>query len=219
MIFYLLLQNQAVASNSFAINWALAGTIVASLISAAAAIRASNKASKTAREVAHLSESTAQALKDKEFRNDYYKKIIDRRLVAYESLEKLVSSFSKRRILDVKTSVGMGTHEIYYFFESDAEYVSFFALVNDLLDKTLWFSTGLKKEILALQHKLAEIGNSFGVPMGQPIDDDTLRIAGINYDVELKIIRKRITTLFKRELIEIQDINRFFEGLGESVED
>lgn len=194
------------------------GSLVASLV-AAASVRASNKASLTAREVVALSARSAQELKDKEFRNDYYKKIIDRRLTAYELLQQLVAEFSKRRIIDVITSVGKGTHEIYAFFASDEDYDTFFKLVNKLVDRALWLSINLKKEIFKLQNRLAEIGNDFGTHIGQQIGAESLRIAGINNDKELKEIRKNLITYYKRELVEIQDIDKFFEGLGQPVED
>jgi hypothetical protein len=197
----------------------IAGSLFASLVAAAASFRASSKASSTAREVVMLSSRSAQELKDKEFRNDYYKKIIDRRLTAYESLEQLVAEFSKRRIIDVITSVGKGTHEIYAFFASDKDYDTFFKLVNELLDRTLWFSVDLKKEVLNLQNKLAEIGNGFGTHIGQEIGAERLRVAGINHDYELKKLRKKIIAYYKNELIEIQHIDKFFEGLSQPVED
>jgi hypothetical protein len=194
-------------------------TLAAALLAAWAAIRNTDKITKTQQGVANLSNQAARDLKDKEFKNDYYKKIIERRLMAYELLEKIVYSLSKRNVITLSTSVGICTHEIYSFFSFEKNYMEFHEMTTEAIGKTLWYSVDLKNEISHLQNTVANIGNEFAAPEGQEIGNERLRLAGVKHDAELKDIRKNIVTLVRKEIIEIQNIDNFFLGLGEPVKD
>lgn len=197
---YLTLAPEAKAQQSTGTNY----TLVAAIIAAIASLTS-----------AYISFKS----KDKDFKNDYYKKIIDRRLIAYEALEGVVAAFGRRRVIDIRTSVGISTQEVYAFFISDNEFDEFNKRLIDLHDKTLWFSIELKKSILNIQLELARIGNGFHVYIGQNIGEDALRLAGIKNDDKLKQLRKKLVYLFKNEIREIQDISKFFKSLDESPDD
>jgi hypothetical protein len=99
MILSLLLQNAIVYKEATTITsltpvyWALFGTVLASSIAAITAWRASTKASVTANEVATLSRQSAQELKDKDYKNDYYKRVIDKRMKSLEFVSQILSRF------------------------------------------------------------------------------------------------------------------------------
>jgi hypothetical protein len=81
---------------------ALGGTLFASGLAAYASFRASIKASATAREVAELSNRTARDLKEKEYKNDYYKKVIDKRIKALDEVEKLLALFATSQRVTIR---------------------------------------------------------------------------------------------------------------------
>jgi hypothetical protein len=212
---------QLVAANSATKEFMLPAsivTLIAALFAAGVAIWNTIKITKTQHIVAALSSQAARDLKDKEFKNDYYKKIIERRLAAYDSLEQIANALSRRSIITVKTSVGECTHEVYSFFTFEEKYMEFHELTTGVVGKTLWYSADLKKEIKNLQNIIANIGIDFRVLIGQNIGDDKLRLAGVKNDDELKSVKKRVITLIRKEIIEIQNIETFFAGLEEPID-
>lgn len=86
-------QNKVTTINLTAVYIALIGTLVAAVISALASLRASGKITATTREVAKLSNEHAQIIKDKEYKNDYYKKVIDKRMMAVDLVSKILGEF------------------------------------------------------------------------------------------------------------------------------
>lgn len=85
-------------------------TIGAAVLAALASLNATRVSSKTSREVASLASQTAREsakiaaetakqLKDTDYKNDYYKKVIEKRLKALEDVEKIIGLFASSHIV------------------------------------------------------------------------------------------------------------------------
>lgn len=74
-------------------------TLLASIIAACVSFYASRKSANTAKEVAALAARSTQELKEKDYKNDYYKRVIDKRMIALDKAEKTLSLFSSSHIV------------------------------------------------------------------------------------------------------------------------
>ncbi|MDO7849248.1 hypothetical protein Q5H92_22985 [Hymenobacter sp. M29] len=186
-------------------------TLIAACIAAFAALIA-----------ASMSAYVALKGKDTDFKNDYYKRMIDRRLLAYEQLESFMVLFNRRSPVLISTSVGRSKQELYQFFLSDEEFEAFYTRVQEVSDKTLWVSHDILTELYKLHMCLAAIVNGMGVQgqvfaQEQKLEVEKLIRAGIEHDNELRGYKLRISSLIRKELVEIADVKKFFEGLKRKV--
>jgi HD superfamily phosphodiesterase len=72
-------------------------SILTAAVAAYATIRNTRVTTQTQREMAKLADQTAKEFKEKDYKNDFYKKIIDRRLLAWEHAERFIELISVSR--------------------------------------------------------------------------------------------------------------------------
>jgi hypothetical protein len=150
---------------------ALGATVTAAGISAWAAINASRRAASTAervttlttqttekvaalsaqvtRESSTLAARTAQELKDKDYKNDYYKKIIDKRLEAIQSLEEVIGVFRAYGIVD--------DMRFNIFIAENKDGVKYTAMFQKVINNYTWYSLETLKAVREVHQDIVNI--------------------------------------------------------------
>ncbi|MBH8559858.1 hypothetical protein [Hymenobacter negativus] len=196
---YLTLASEAKPQQSTGTNYTLFAAIIAALASLTSAY-------------------IALKSKDKDFKNDYYKKMIDKRLSAYDDIESILNNLS--HVVNVEKLVNKKPESvgaIFKFFESDESFHAFMNKLQSVIHKGFWLSTGCKNEIIDFYNKLSEIGKELKVYENQNFNRDELINAGLKYYNSIDKVRIRVYLLMVEEIIEIQNVEKFFKGLYPDV--
>jgi hypothetical protein len=127
-------------------------TLAAALIAAGASFYSTTTASKTAREAARLSAQTARELKEEDYKKDFYKKILDRRLSAWTEAEQLFLP------LRAAALTGPDGKDRFGFFYEPQEFRNLFDTLNKcLISQIFWLGGGYNNELLLFRNRLSEI--------------------------------------------------------------
>lgn len=171
-----------------------------------------NLSTKTTREVAELSAQvsresaglaaqTAREIKEADYKNDYYKKVIDKRLKAIETLENFTSLFlASTRI--------MGTENRFHsFFEEDDMENIFGKSVDEIARYNIWYSIEVAIEMREFTTYVLVIINSA---------KNLQRKEKINYLIEeRKSIQSKVIALQKliaSDMYKLYEVDAFFKS-------
>lgn len=200
----------------------LAGTALAAMIAAYTSWRTSIKASKTARKVAKLSRQSAQELKDKEYKNDYYKKVIDKRMKSLEFVTQILSKF-----IITNTIEGYFEHGIEGLLPpgstTSSPCYAYFIDNVDTLDSNnillpfdeseahnlLWCSTETGQSITNLMAKLVEIVKDINAMTPEAHNRIVL------YSIRFEEVKEKVDAIERsmvNELKNLYDIEDFLVG-------
>lgn len=181
-----------------------------------------NLSTKTTREVAELSAQvsresaslaarTSQELKVIEYKNDFYKRLIERRLKAWEKSEELIQSLSYTNIYKGEI--------LQAFFMNGQEYDALLDKIRSMVMQSFWIGRDYSATMKVFYDKLLSIRSqcmelSKLLPNGIPaINDDLLRSAGVsNFDVCGTYYGKLIR-ISSEQLRSLHDIEGFFSQL------
>lgn len=190
---YLTLASEAKTQQSSSTNYVLIAAVIAALASLVSAFIGFKS-------------------KDREFKNDYYKKMIDKRLAAYEKVESIIADLGiDIYILDENR---VATEEkIKAFFRDDASFRKFFDRLDTVNSKSLWLSGACRLELKNLFNKLSDIMDDISTIEGGKMETDSLVQKGIDNYEYIDAIDEKLRALIKREIVEIQDVDKFFEEL------
>ena len=104
--------------------------------------------------------------KQREYRNDYYKAVVQRRIVAYEALEAL--------IISLKACVVEGDGKPYHLlFAREGDWDSAYNLLMNVSSQSLWLSDDAFKKSQELNYLVFRI---------KPADHDVIKFGKENYE-------------------------------------
>ncbi len=87
-----------------------------------------------------------------EYKSDYYKKIVDKRLSAYEKLEQLLGNLAvTKEILNELAPQRVGTgHIIFYCFDNKSNLEKALDNVNSVLNNRIWYTPYIQQNLTEL---------------------------------------------------------------------
>ncbi|MEG2285950.1 MAG: hypothetical protein RSB90_10330, partial [Eubacterium sp.] len=165
-------------------------------------------------------------LKKQDYKRDYYKKIVDKRLKAYEELEKVIGKFCVHmEILDLekKQKSGDGFFVFLCFCEEDK-----LQKANDwilgVIQNALWYSDDINKSLKTVNEILAEVGTVLNKPtpitvadiekynLGQThINENLIKYIGRELYGQLEDLMKIIGKAVYRDLKNIDEVEEFLK--------
>lgn len=180
-------------------TYATYGTLGAAIIAACAALASAFISFKT---------------KDKEFRNDYYKKIIDKRLFAYQKVESVIFSLSKTTSFTIfKHDKPVGQGQICDIFQNHKDFVDFLLVLKDCLSHSVWLSHEFIKELGDLHSNLIDGTELFDVaPESGLTEEQLIKMGTVLFD-KVDGARLNMELMIRKEIMEIQDVKKFFSTL------
>jgi hypothetical protein len=162
------------------------------------------------RESSALAAQTATDLKEKDYQNDFFKKIIDKRLKAWEEAEALMGM-----LLNTKVDRGDGKRLLHYFDDKEV-FDKILLSMRLLAGKSFWlgkeFSSHLRIFNRALTQarreciKLDEVGEEI-------IDEKMLYEAGKKHYLECVDLLNELVLILGRRIIVLHNIEDFFKEL------
>jgi hypothetical protein len=201
----------------------LGGTVLTSLLALLASWRASNKATITAekvaalttqtsrdvaalsaqvtRESATLAARTAQELKDKDYRNDYYKKVLDKRIIAIEYADALTALFRPIKRTD--------KDEVYHSFFLDENNMSKYEELSDkVIIAALWFNSATYESIRKFNRVIRKALREYSWGTQHEGKKDFL----MDVYVSIEEARKEISQHLVADLKNLDDIDYFINN-------
>jgi len=166
--------------------------------------------------LANLADRTAKEFKEKDYKNDFYKKIIDKRLEAWEYAERFAEFISVAR-------QDNDSKELTYDYFLDGE--TFVKVKEDLISltaKAFWISDGYLAAIQDFSAKLNEVveeciffeeGMVTEVTYAK-VDNLKLANAGKKYYLEFNLLVEKITSAQSTMLKTLHDIESFLAEKG-----
>jgi hypothetical protein len=134
------------------------------------------------------------AAKRNDFLNSYYKTVIDRRIAAYEQLEKL--------IVMLKSSViGVDNRPCHLLFSRDDDWDTAYKLMFDIMSQSLWLSDGLfikSRDLSDLMYR------SYSKEGG------AIEFGKKNYKT-IAILREEIERLHADDMLQLHDVTTFLK--------
>jgi hypothetical protein len=227
MMLSLLLQaSQTVTIKTSTLNGiflSLAGTAFAALLSFYASWRASSKASVTAHRVAELTTQTnlrvaevasltAKEIKEVDYRDDFYKKLINKRLEAWEAVAKLINATMLSR-LDLKDKTS--------FFSFCRHSMAFEEALNILaiaMSHQVWLNTDCLNALDSFNNEIIDIGNvarnkTLSKSTGEVFDSELLRSEAKGRYLKMNGMLNSLVMLHAVLLEQIQDVPSFLNEM------
>ncbi len=136
---------------------------------------------------------------NRDYKNDYYKKLIDRRLDAYQSLETLLAGL-RNTVLDDKDP----SKPYHFILSYKAALDNFTLLAIDVTSKSLWLSEEISDQMMLL--------NKIMYPLRNNIDDQLLiNIAKEKYH-EIANWREETEIIIADDLLSLHEIEAFLNN-------
>jgi hypothetical protein len=134
-----------------------------------------------------------------DYRNEYYKLVIQRRLSAYEQVEALISTL-KTSVVDREADPAHPYH--YVFANASNETIAYLhLLMKNVMESGLWLGD-------AVFNKLREF-NELLFDLGEP--EDALEFGKKHYE-KVAIIRADLEGLVARDMLTLHDVQTFLKG-------
>tara|TARA_R110002033_G_C3788421_1_gene230073 strand:+ start:35 stop:595 length:561 start_codon:yes stop_codon:yes gene_type:complete len=138
-----------------------------------------------------------------DFKNDFNKKIIDKRLNAYEKIENTIWSLS------LKTQDG---NKAWLTILSSSEYYNNFT-VNLVFNikQSIWISNELNSKLTELNVFLTNLENKY-----MPKKDSDFETIGEKHMTDITLLRDEIKYIYFKDFNKIHDVSSFLKDKGES---
>lgn len=143
-------------------------------------------------------------IQNRNYRNEYYKKLLEKRLEAYESVEDLIS-----RLITV-VIIGKGKACNLFFTYGQDEFNKFIISLPFVMRKSFWVKEKITEKITELNVLLIEIDNQLN-PDGD-IDKQLKELGSIHRD-KIREIRESIESLLYKDFETLHDIRRFIKTI------
>ena len=135
----------------------------------------------------------ALRLKRSEYINDFYKIVVNKRVIAYEQLEAL--------IVELKTSVVGDDKRAYHLpfaSEDGSGWESLHVLLNEVTSKGLWISDEAVEKIRALNYRL----------LRQSKPEDLIEFGKENYEA-FATLRAALERILAKDMLRLYDVKSF----------
>jgi hypothetical protein len=138
------------------------------------------------------------------YKNEYYKKILDKRIYAYEEVESLL----------IKTRLHLLDHEnqlIYsYLFDTIEELDKTIYAIAFVNKNSIWLSSDIGWSLTELNTELMNIETE-----AKRFESPDLELHRIGFERmdKIRILRKQIETYMKRDFINLHDIDLFLNEM------
>ena len=132
-------------------------------------------------------------VKRKEYVHDYYKKVIERRIEAYEEFEKL--------ILSLKTAVPDVDKRPYHLLFARSDWQPVYEPVYGVMAKALWLSNEAFEKVKDFTRRLYQ-GNTAGI--------DPTEFGKTNYQ-EFALLREELERILAADMLTLHEVKTFLE--------
>ena len=133
--------------------------------------------------------------KRNEYANAYYKMILERRLAAYEEVERLIAS--------IKVAVVDNDQKPYHMlFSRDDDHMNLYKTLLGTMSNTLWLSD----DIFELTRQLNLL-----VYKGTPGDSGLIEFGKKNY-TEIAELRTKLERAHARDMLQLHDVHAFLKA-------
>jgi hypothetical protein len=141
------------------------------------------------------------------YRDDYYKKILDKRLSAYEDIEGILAELN----IKYQDEEGRILHNIFAYGRKS--YLGFFNTLLITISKDIWFSEDMSKSLTDLNVFL--VTNFEHKMVGKSDKESNLLLAAISYNCfdEFEGHIKKMRRLLYRDLNQMHDVESFINQL------
>jgi len=141
-------------------------------------------------------------LKNKEYRNDYYKQIINKRLKVYGYLEKQLV-YLRSHMMDDKDQ------QMYLkiFGKGEEEFIKSTRHQLLALDSSFWLTRDTHTLLADLNKLLTELRIRYDIS-----DEEELRKAGKEYNYALSTLRIELEIALRKDMHELYDVDKFFRA-------
>ncbi len=130
--------------------------------------------------------------KRNEFVNDYYKTVVERRIEAYEALEKLIVAF--------KTSIAENDSKTYHLpFVSRSQNDNSLMLVGEVMSQGLWLSEEAFDLVRELNYILFQMPNS----------KDELIAFGKEHYMKIAELREHLERILAADMLDMHRVKQF----------
>jgi hypothetical protein len=200
-------------------------TIGAAILSTLASLNATRVSSKTSQEVATLSSrtakesariaaETAKEIKDKDYKYEVYKKIIDKRLAAWEESEKFIASISTAVQDENDKSL------IFKYCLDTESFEEVFAKIGQMLVKhSIWMGndyaysfTALHTEQVIIRFESVEWKKENELSATK---DALLQKAGKKHFDRIHKLILELTNILRNQLVNLHDVDSFLKDIKE----
>lgn len=135
--------------------------------------------------------------KQKEYVNDYYKTVINRRVAAYENLEALIVAL-KTSVVDESDKKG---YHLLFSSEKEEDWEAAFVVVGRVMDQALWLSDEVFRGVRDLNYLIFHFEKPPSV----------VEFGKKNYE-RIATLRADLERLLARDLLNLHDVRRFLKG-------
>jgi hypothetical protein len=147
-------------------------------------------------------------LKKTDFQNEYYKKVIDKRLEVYELIEYQLSLL-KISIVDEKD--GKSYHRIFSF---DQDFMTENTNpMNLIIGKSIWINKDTKEKINKLSNLISQITFQYDLSI-----EEGLKKAGKNHYWQIANLREEIELLVSNDLLSLYDFSKLERKKSQGIQ-
>lgn len=147
-------------------------------------------------------------LQRENYKRDYYKKIIDKRLVACEVVEKLIG----RLTLIVQFENGESCH--FFCSEGKELFDKFIQETSLIQSKAFWLNEDVSKKLLEFNvFLLANVGYKIDETKTAHEQRTQLQILGITYRDKIRIFREELEDLLRMDFKDIHNVKGFIKRI------
>jgi hypothetical protein len=137
-------------------------------------------------------------LKDKEYKNDYYKKVIDKRMAAYQYVENLILELQYY-------TVGNDGRKFHPVFLDTEKYKVFFTHLKTAVKSGIWLSNNAESQLSHLNKVI------FDASMKADFSkvEDLIEAGKANYEI-IRSMNGKLKEMLRYDLHHMHDAERFF---------
>lgn len=140
-----------------------------------------------------------------DYKNDFNKKIIDKRITAYEGVENIIWNLS------LKSNDGKRMWPL--FCTNEDLFNEFVVNIAFLNRNTIWLSNNLGRKLTELNAFVIRLHND-----NKPVTESDYIKIGCNNMKEINSYRKTIETMFKKDFKNLHSVRKFFREKDKSNE-
>jgi hypothetical protein len=154
----------------------------------------------------------AWLVKDKEYKNDYYKKVIDKRIKAIEALETYVSLFNTaQEVIDISNNQHRQLHT---FFANKRDDEITHKAIEDITKSGIWYGVETSKKA----NKLSRI---VGREATKCSGKNSIEIIRISIDAfrEIEIAKIEVQRSMRNDMASLHKVEAFFKAKALAAQD